>query len=77
MPSTVVSARTFSSVVNFVTSPFLPLTSTTNFSASNSPFAVASAALRWLSAANWSWAERDTSYFSATFSAVSPMWKSL
>ena len=75
--SAVMPSRIVSSVVNAIGSALRCGTMTSNFSASKRPAAVASAARRWLSAANSSCAARVMSCFSAAISPVMPMWQSL
>ena len=63
-----------SSVSKTVMFPFLSFNSTGRISSLNLPASMAAAALRWLSRAYWSCSWRVTLYFSATFSAVTPLW---
>jgi hypothetical protein len=75
--SAVVPARGYSSVRKVtVARPFFAGISTGTISAANRPSRIASAARRWLSAANASWSARETPQRVATSSAVMPMWHS-
>ena len=71
--SIVVPAFTCSSVSN-TTSPFLPALTTGTIWLLKRPSAIAAAARRWLSTDSSSIIERLMPNFSATFSAVMPMW---
>ncbi len=70
--STVLSRRTVSSRSNGAVPP-LTLISTGTICPLKYPLSMALPARRWLSAASLSWASRETLYFLATFSAVTPM----
>ena len=69
----VVSGRGPSSAWTVTGSPFGCGTSTVTISSSKRPASAAATARRCDSSANASWSSRETSYRSATFSAVSPI----
>ena len=75
--SMVVPGLTYSSVSKTMGSPFFWGMTTGTISSLNLPSAMAAAARVWLRRASSSCISRVMPYFSATFSAVMPMWQLL